>query len=65
MNPAQFLDENAALSDSFAAPDMLPEGMLEHSLAQDIHALVCLVGFEETRDRIAQILNYEADRRRQ
>jgi len=59
MNPAFFQDENAALTDPFG----LPEGMIEHSLAQDIHALHCLVGFEEMRRIIAEIINYEADRR--
>lgn len=38
-------------------------GMLEHSLAQDIHALRCLVGFEEMRRVVAEIINYEADRK--
>lgn len=59
MNQAQFLDENAAL----VSPDMLPEGMLEHSLAQDIHALVCLHGFDGMLSRVAEIINYERDRR--
>jgi hypothetical protein len=59
MNPAFFQDENAALTNPFG----LPEGMIEHSLAQDIHALVCLHGFEEARRLVAEILLYEADRR--
>lgn len=59
MNQAHFLDENAALTD----PTRLPDGMLEHSLAEDIHALICLKGFEEARRLVAEILNYEADRR--
>lgn len=59
MNPAFFQDEHAALTD----PTRLPDGMLEHSLAEDIHALVCLHGFEEARRLVAEILNYEAERK--
>lgn len=40
-----------------------PEGMLEHELATDFHALVCVKGFEEARQIMAEIINYEADRR--
>lgn len=38
----------------------VPEGMLEHGLADDFHALCCVVGFEEARRRMAEIINYEA-----
>ena len=40
-----------------------PVGMLEHELATDFHALVCVKGFEEARQIMAEIINYEADRR--
>lgn len=59
LTPSRFRDEGAALTD----PTGLPEGMLEHSIAQDIHALVCLKGFEEARSLVAEILNYEVERK--
>lgn len=58
MKPA-ILDVNAAMSEQPG----IPEGMLEHCIAQDIHALVCLHGFEEARQMVAEILNYEAERK--
>lgn len=60
------LDEAAALHDpmpSLFVPADAEPGLTEHRLAQDIHALICLKGFDEARSVIAEILNYEAERK--
>lgn len=59
MTPEQI--EHRATLDAFA----LPEGYVEFQAAENIRNLIHLYGFEGARQKVAEILMDEADRRKQ